>query len=147
MTKVCAMCKNEKNVSDFHTKKKKNKIQLQPYCKDCNKKYHKEHYNKNKKTYIIKAKNYGKQNQKKLLEFLQDKECKDCGIKDYRVFEFDHLSDKIGNIATLVKKWCWESLLIEIKKCEIVCCNCHRIRTLTRAKSYKILAHSSIGRT
>ncbi len=142
MTKTCSRCKLEKSLDDFNTKTKRSgKVLKQPYCKDCNKLYHKEHYDKNKKIYLEKTKDYKKANQQKLLEYLKDKSCKDCGVSDYRVFEFDHLSDKKANIAAVMKSWCWETLLTEIAKCDIVCCNCHRIRTLTRSKSYRIMAN------
>jgi phage terminase large subunit len=141
MTRICGRCKIEQPLDNFGVKTKKNgKVVLQPYCKNCNKAYHKEHYNRNKKVYLDKTKDYKKANQQRLLEYLRDKQCKDCGIKDYRVFEFDHLADKKANISAVMKSWCWETLLTEIDKCDIVCCNCHRIRTLTRSNSYRIMA-------
>ncbi len=141
MTKVCAKCKIEMPLDNFGVKSKRaGKILKQPYCKECNKVYHKEHYERNKQTYLSKNKNYKKENQKKLLDYLKDKCCKDCGLTDSRVFEFDHLSDKKENISAVMKSWCWETLLTEIAKCDVVCCNCHRIRTLTRSKSYRIMA-------
>jgi hypothetical protein len=49
--------------------------------------------------------------------------------------DFDHRdgSSKLGNIASLVKRWSWKRLLAEIEKCDIICANCHRIRTAQRA--------------
>ena len=67
---------------------------------------------------------------------LSDKECIDCGIKDSRVLEFDHLPEfeKNFDIARAVSgsTRSWKSILNEINKCEIVCANCHRIRTMSR---------------
>ena len=136
--KICSLCKLELSVDNFHIKtKKNNKIQLQPYCKECNKLYHKNHYKKNKKDYIEKNKQYKKNNQENLLNYFQGKFCKDCGITDYRVFEFDHLANKKAEISKVLHSWSWQSILKEINKCDLVCCNCHRIRTLERAKSYR----------
>lgn len=61
---------------------------------------------------------------------LKDKPCVDCGIKfPYYVMDFDHKdSEKLGEIAKMVNK-SWDKLLKEIKKCDVVCANCHRIRT------------------
>jgi len=138
MTKKCGRCLQDLNLEFFNTKNKKNGKEIkQSFCKKCNSENLKEHYKKNKQKYLDKNKKFKKENQKKLLEFLQDKECKDCGLKDCRVFEFDHLSDKKANIAHVLSGWCWESLLVEINKCEIVCCNCHRLRTLKRSNSYR----------
>jgi len=48
--------------------------------------------------------------------------------------EFDHVKDKkvysIGNMGT--RRYGWLALINEIEKCEIVCSNCHRIRTHMR---------------
>jgi len=141
MTKMCARCKTEQPLENFNTKiKKSGKALKQPYCRECNKAYQREHFQKNKKAYVDKALQYKKDNQKRLMEYLKDKECKDCKNSDIRVFEFDHLHSKVANISEILKSWSWDKILTEIDKCEIVCCNCHRIRTLTRAESYRILA-------
>jgi len=62
--------------------------------------------------------------------------CKDCGIRDYRVLEYDHVRDtKLYEISYLVNANVSIDLLkTEIRKCEVVCANCHRIRTLERRK-------------
>lgn len=58
--------------------------------------------------------------------------CMDCGkCYPYYVMDFDHLSDKQFSISKI--KWQNSSInLKEIKKCEIVCSNCHRERTMIR---------------
>jgi hypothetical protein len=58
--------------------------------------------------------------------------CADCGC-DYPsyVMDFDHVrGKKVANIAKLVSA-CRPLLMIqdEIAKCDIVCANCHRLRT------------------
>jgi hypothetical protein len=138
MTKTCSKCKLNFNIDNFNVKKRiKDKIIYQPYCKLCNKVYQKEHYINNKKSYISRNKNFKKANQDNMINFLQDKSCLDCGNKDSRVLEFDHLSDKSKNISETLNNWSWERILTEIAKCDIVCCNCHRLRTLKRSGSYR----------
>lgn len=61
--------------------------------------------------------------------------CKDCGIRDERVLEFDHLPEykKEFNIAEAYR--CMYSIgriIKEIEKCDLVCSNCHKIRTKER---------------
>jgi hypothetical protein len=48
--------------------------------------------------------------------------------------DFDHLdsTDKIGSISQLVNSLYIKKALEEIKKCELVCANCHRMRTWNR---------------
>ena len=75
-------------------------------------------------------------NHNNLWQYLQDKNCKDCGILDPRVLEFDHLPqfEKKFDIAKAIagSTRSWESILKEINKCEILCANCHKIRTMAR---------------
>lgn len=52
--------------------------------------------------------------------------------------DFDHKdkSLKLGNIAHMaVRNWSLEKIKQEINKCEVVCANCHRIRTYRRAEN------------
>jgi hypothetical protein len=46
--------------------------------------------------------------------------------------DFDHLQGKDDLISKLVFQSGRERLLTELAKCELVCANCHRIRTTTR---------------
>ena len=57
--------------------------------------------------------------------------CVDCGERDIRVLEFDHVrGKKVANISTLATTGsCWRRIAEEIAKCEIRCANCHRRKT------------------
>jgi hypothetical protein len=75
-----------------------------------------------------------------MLEFLNGKSCKDCNTADTRVLEFDHLPEheKTSDIGRMLcSGWSWKRILKEIAKCDIVCANCHRIRTYERMNSYR----------
>lgn len=63
--------------------------------------------------------------------------CKDCGYKKhFAALQFDHLRDKIFNLSQPSARK-WDSILKEIEKCEVVCANCHILRTLDRRGAYK----------
>jgi len=51
------------------------------------------------------------------------------------VMHWDHLPDfeKVGEIGTMVTKRSREVILEELTKCELVCANCHVMRTVKRA--------------
>lgn len=56
--------------------------------------------------------------------------CSKCGNKDIRVIQFHHRNpkEKIFNInAYEVPKHSWEEIIEEIKKCDLLCANCHII--------------------
>ena len=67
------------------------------------------------------------------LDKLKDKPCADCGKKyPPYVMDFDHRerNDKISEIAHMAgRNWSFEKIKKEIEKCDLVCANCHRIRT------------------
>ena len=61
--------------------------------------------------------------------------CADCGIEyPYYVMDFDHVSgEKEANLNRLRWSRSIPNLQKEIDKCDVVCSNCHRIRTFNRA--------------
>lgn len=64
----------------------------------------------------------------------QETPCADCG-KNYHavVMDFDHVrGEKTGNVAELVRRASWARVQAEIDKCDLVCANCHRMRSLQR---------------
>lgn len=73
-----------------------------------------------------------KQERQQLVDKLKDVPCKDCGNKfPPCAMDFDHVrGTKLIDVAAAVSRgWAEKRILEEIAKCEIVCANCHRIRT------------------
>lgn len=137
-TKICSKCEKELELDKFSFKQKA-KGTRRADCKDCFSKLTKKHYSNNKSSYL----EYGRRRREKAKEFicnyLSDKKCIDCDNSDIRVLEFDHIkTNKFSNIADMVRQaYSDNKILEEIKKCEIVCANCHRIRTSERSNNYK----------
>jgi hypothetical protein len=59
--------------------------------------------------------------------------CADCGnqFPPY-VMDFDHVADKTADVSSLVYTHSSERLFAEIQSCDVVCANCHRVRTQRR---------------
>ncbi len=60
------------------------------------------------------------------------KGCADCNEKDPLVLDFDHKNPKKKhmNVCDMVRDgWSMINIMKEVKKCEVVCANCHRRRT------------------
>lgn len=61
--------------------------------------------------------------------------CADCGWNEWaRGLDWDHArGKKLHGVATLINdRWPVEVLIGETAKCDVVCANCHRIRTCER---------------
>jgi hypothetical protein len=95
---------------------------------------------KNKEDRQKQQEAYRNKNHEKMWDYLTTKSCHDCGIKDPRVLEFDHLPEyeKRFDIARAIagSTRSWKLILEEIEKCDVICANCHRIRTMIRG-NYK----------
>ena len=80
--------------------------------------------------------NIKKRISKFVLEFKKNGKCLDCGFvgKDYpEVLDFDHLRDKKLNISEYKYSTSGiNKVKEEMNKCDLVCANCHRIRTVKR---------------
>ena len=91
------------------------------------------HYYANKQKYL--------ERNRKRRQFMRDyiadiknvTPCAECGRQyPYYVMDFDHLGDKQYLISKLVVVNNFSVLQRELKKCEVVCANCHRERTFRR---------------
>ena len=84
---------------------------------------------------------------KKILEvvervrLLKAKPCSDCGgTFPHYVMHFDHrdATTKVKAIATLIRNTvAWSRVEAEIAKCDLVCANCHSVRTWMRKEAKK----------
>jgi hypothetical protein len=96
------------------------------------------HYEKNKEI-------YKERKRKRELEIRaymnkrKDVPCLDCGIKyPPHVMDFDHRPGEVKTIdpAKIVKRgWSRARIDKELSSCDVVCSNCHRIRTHNRRAS------------
>ena len=108
-------------------------------------KYHRAWYQKNKdkrKKQIYKANRQRIADNKNLvIDYLKVHPCVDCSESNIIVLEFDHTEDnKTMNVCTMVaSSYSWKTIEKEIEKCDVVCANCHRIRTAERGGHYRTL--------
>ena len=79
--------------------------------------------------------------QEKVIEYLREHPCVDCGETDIVVLEFDHQGDKAEEVNLMVRAGApWRRILAEIMKCEVVCANDHRRRTAKAFGYYRARA-------
>lgn len=110
-TKICTRCKKELPLSEYYSR---GNGRYRSECKECHKNYVKLQYNIRKdKTNDIKA-NCG---------------CQKCGDTRFYVLDFHHKDPTIKDerIALLTSNTSqFEKIENEIKKCVVLCANCHR---------------------
>lgn len=119
---ICGRCKKEpkRNASSS-------------YCKFCHNEYQKKYHKEFPKA-IKDSKDRRRVAIRKLVVDSKNKPCTDCGIKyPYYVMDFDHLRDKKFDLSRATSHlWSPETVKKEIDKCEVVCSNCHRVRTFKK---------------
>lgn len=130
--KRCPKCGESKKITDFAIASIRGD-KRQAYCRTCSNKIGRENYLKNKERYIKVAKNRDKELDKLIISF-KDRPCADCGVKyPPFVMDFDHLGNKKFGICYMRRhRMAFSKIIEEIKKCEVVCSNCHRLRTNSR---------------
>lgn len=99
-------------------------------------KYHRDWYQKNKERIRGRKLKLQAERKQKLTdtvrEYKRKKGCADCGITNPLVLDLDHRDpkEKVYAISELIRRGtAFVNLMVEIKKCDVVCANCHRIRT------------------
>jgi hypothetical protein len=74
-----------------------------------------------------------------ILRECKSRPCADCGgVFPFYVMDFDHREgeEKTAHVAMLVNMMSIKRLLDEIAKCDLVCANCHRVRTYKREQRF-----------
>ena len=83
-----------------------------------------------------------------VLDELRDVPCADCRHRfPVECMDFDHLGDKNFNLSS------WQNnhirhlaeMMVEVAKCEVVCSNCHRIRSRKRLQGQPLSASTCIA--
>ena len=82
-------------------------------------------YLKNKNKIKLRSKKKRREN-KKYVHSKKNKCCK-CGYSDKASLDFHHLRNKDKTIAQLIRNAAsFDTIDLEIAKCEVICANCHR---------------------
>ena len=101
--------------------------------KETARQYSREHYQRNKEKYKAKGHNHEKAMRQMVIDLKDGQPCTDCGGSfPHYVLDYDHLdpADKEDCVGTMVARGLSKKRIVdEIAKCELVCANCHRIRT------------------
>lgn len=123
--KRCSRCKKTKNIKEFRIR---TNGKYNNFCIQCNKEYGREHYKNNKQYYYERNKKARIELRKWYIEYKSHLQCEICGENHPACIDFHHKesSFKTDNISQAFPNWSKKRILEEIKKCRILCANCHR---------------------
>lgn len=124
----CTKCKETKDSAFFHKDKSK-KNGFICVCKECKKIREHLYYIKNTEKCKANASSHRIKRAEWWRKYKSQFKCIDCGFSDARALDFHHTDpkEKIQCVSTLVRAKD-DILFEEIKKCIVLCANCHRIR-------------------
>jgi hypothetical protein len=99
--------------------------------------YARKHYEANKEKMKSRAAEATARRREAIRRYLIETKnvpCSDCGKSyPYYVMDFDHIGEKLFDIGNAARKGkTLQKVVDEVAKCEVVCSNCHRIRTHNR---------------
>lgn len=142
-SKLCNTC-NQVLPSSAFGKNRSKRDGLQSNCRKCRSREMRDRRKRlgKKELDAIRAgqKARRKRNRRFLCKILSKAECVDCGESDPVVLDFDHVrGNKTDAVTTMAAATASiKKLKKEIRKCEIVCANCHRRRESVRNKKHWI---------
>jgi hypothetical protein len=131
--KRCPRCHELKSLAAFGVR---TNGKPQHWCRTCHCAYQRHYYEERKKYYAELQAHRVKRNRAMIRE-AKNAPCADCGLSfPYYVMDFDHRPGEIKDFAlanvTTQTRISGERIRAEIAKCDVVCANCHRIRTWMR---------------
>ena len=91
--------------------------------------YSRKHYEKNRTQIGVKTKENKAREKAKWYTFKSTLKCANCGFSHIASMDFHHEdpSTKDGNVHEFVSNGQFAKAYEEIKKCIVLCANCHRI--------------------
>lgn len=128
--KYCPDCKTDLPDEKFGRNSSR-KDGLQNKCKDCRKVYAASWYSNNPEVHYERVRKSRIALKQFMYDYLLEHPCIECGESRPECLDFDHIdpSTKAGNISLMVGSGNRLQVIAEIKKCRILCANCHRVRT------------------
>lgn len=127
--KKCTLCKRKKPLTEFN-KNSNRKDGLQNICRTCSRNKSAKFYKTNRDDHRA----YVYQRREEMKSFVRDlkskTKCKLCNESHIAVLDFHHVdpSTKKATVSAAVclLGWSKDKVLEEIKKCIVLCANCHR---------------------
>lgn len=133
--KRCSFCKEERPLEEFHQNRKRPDGR-QTVCRDCKKAYNRRYYVENAQRHRKMRARHKKALLSRVNELIRQAKavpCADCGRRyPSDAMDFDHVRGTKLVDAAGMRRLGLRGVKAEIAKCDVVCVNCHRLRTKRR---------------
>jgi hypothetical protein len=131
--KLCHRCGQLKPLSAFH---RHHRDGFQAWCKACKSEVAAQHYQANKARRYAHNKRRQDEFRSWYTSLKAGRPCADCAeVFHPAAMQWDHLPEheKKAALGELVRHGSRQRIIEEIAKCELVCANCHAVRSYLRA--------------
>jgi hypothetical protein len=143
--KSCSRCQANKPLGAFGPRKNR-PSGVSSFCRDCDRKRQKSrrqspgvksqqshYYTSHKDTLVAQSLHRRSRHADVLRSLKQQAPCGDCGSTYPPVcMDFDHVRGEKNTNLSDMKTYSLGVILREVQKCDLVCSNCHRLRTHSR---------------
>lgn len=126
----CSLCGVWKPAGEFHRRGQGHQL----WCKECRRVWDARYYAATSELRRRQRRERGKRLVARMRQ-MKENPCVDCGGRFHPVaMTFDHRpgTKKVNDLATLARSGCTGLLETEMAKCDLVCANCHAVRTYLR---------------
>ncbi len=130
--KRCGRCRIVRRDEDFHASTRSG---LQSWCKECRKTYDRAYHLSTREVRIRQKREWKSARTEWARSLKAGRPCSDCGRTfPPVVMQWDHRpgTQKLFEISEAAGRLSRAAILAEIGKCDLVCANCHAVRTEAR---------------
>lgn len=140
---LCARCGNWKPTEAFHD----SRTGQFSYCRECRNAYDRAYYAERGRAARLARRRAARAAARAWMASLKDGvPCADCGETfPVYVMHWDHLPgfEKVDEVSSMVGHRTRAAILEELKKCELVCANCHVLRTISHERRPRLTASAN----
>ena len=133
----CSTCQELKPTEAFSGSWLRRKTKV---CRDCKAEYNRRWYDANREKQVRCVMRNNERYRRRIADLLLELKrgpCTDCGSIHPMAMEFDHVWGVKDTIIAYAARrhFSLQRLMAELAKCQLVCSNCHRVRTAGRIQA------------
>ena len=131
--KTCGHCRRLLALSEFHRRGRG----YQTWCKDCRRSYDALYHQRTRPTRLMQKRRRHEELVAWYTAMKSSTPCADCGgVFHPAAMTWDHLpgEPKVDDVSSMLQRHNRSLILAEIEKCELVCANCHAVRSFMRRR-------------